>query len=218
MALGLLAGAIAGGGQAVQENARSRIDELKQMRLKEMDQKYQTSEREASQDFTAGENQNNRQHQTSERLGGQQFTSGENQANRQSQRELTGMQVGAANQRANAGGWQLVPTDDGGMMRYNTITGETAEAPQGLLASGITGGKMSDREKDAMATLRSQYRDLAGQYDSMGDVGEKQQVQERLNRVYSQMERINPLLAREIAGEADGGGIMSVDDFMKQFQ
>jgi hypothetical protein len=54
-------------------------------RLEEIDQgqKFQTSERLGSQDFTKGENQVNRDFSTSERIASQDFTSGENKLGRE---------------------------------------------------------------------------------------------------------------------------------------
>ncbi|WP_043530486.1 hypothetical protein [Litchfieldella xinjiangensis] len=158
---GLLAGAMAGGGKAVQWTAMSAIEQKRQEALRQLDHTLSMEKQNDQQQF-----------QTQERLGGQEFTSGENRANRQHDTQLTqmresgadrrtGMQLSSADRRANAGGWQLVPTEDGGVVRYNTITGETSEAPQGLLTSAMgNGGKMTDREKARFEMLKDQAETL----------------------------------------------------------
>lgn len=185
-----LAGALMGGGQAVQHNAQSRIEQRRQEALADIKHRYRMEQQDDQQQFTRGENQRDREFQRGERIAGQEFTAGENQADRQLSRWQTGVQQAGADRRATAD-WQLVPLEGGGYGRYNPSTNQYEEAnlPEGVRMSGSLNGELSDRDKyqldglaDRMEAIRTRISDemreptpeekaelgrLQGQYDAM---------------------------------------------------
>lgn len=143
---GIIAGAMGGGGQAVQQNAMSRIEQLRAEALQKLSHEYDMARQGHDQEFRRGE-----------RIEGQEFTAGENQANREQNRQLAEMRERGANSRVGAGrnDWQLVPLEGGGYGRYNARTNQFEEAnlPPG---TQLGGGELSARDKYRLDDMSSQ--------------------------------------------------------------
>lgn len=161
--LGLIGGALAGGAEAAQDNARTRIKQMHDDAILRMRQEFATSEREAGQQFSR-----------EERMAGQEFTSGENQANRQHDMGLLQMREAGANRRSAAQiaasreqrpQWQMVPDGNGGYIQYDPVSNNYREAN---LPDGATfaGGDLTSRQKAQLDMLENQAKPLR---DKMAD-------------------------------------------------
>lgn len=107
---GLLGYAAAGAAQGIGEGLVEEGRALREQRLQEANRAFQREERVATQGFQAGENQKGRDFQSgegqktrdftsTENALGRDFAKGENQANRESQKDLTVLQISAADRR-----------------------------------------------------------------------------------------------------------------------
>jgi hypothetical protein len=160
--LGLLGSALAGGGEAVQKNAQSKIEEMRAKALVELRQDFKTSEREAEQDFTTGERIAGNEFTTSENVKTRDFRAGEGAADRAQQLSLTQMRESGANRRAAAGqnNWETLRSADGGIIRFNPQTGESEKTD--LPGSVLLGdeGDLSDVEKERLNLASNRIKDI----------------------------------------------------------
>lgn len=190
---GLLAGAMAGGAEAAQDNARTRIKQMHDDAILRMRQEFASSERQAGQEFSR-----------EERMAGQEFTSGENQANRQHDMGLLQMREAGADRRSGAQiaasreqrpQWQMVPDGNGGYIQYDPVTNNYREAnlPEGV---SFGGGELTDRQKLAIETLADERKSIME--TSMGQPSEQQAA--RLGEIDSRMEQLLD------GGATTGGG------------
>lgn len=146
---GLLAGAMAGGGEALQHNAKSQIEQKRQTALESLRQKHRVDLEDNRQAF-----------QSSEREAGEVFTSGENQANRQHDTRLARMREQGANNRAamNRNDWEVMQTADGSLARINSRTGEIAPMDSGGLDFGSEA--WTDRDQAYLDSLQAEMEGL----------------------------------------------------------
>lgn len=186
MALGLIAGALAGAGQAVKENAQLSLRQRHEEAMREIEHRYSMERQNDQQQFTAGQNQQDRD-----------FRAEQGGLDRSQQRELaemrerganrrTSMQIGARREEGR-NDWQLVRTGDG-MVQYSPSRNEyrSANLPEG---AQMGGGELSERDRyrlDGIAgqieTIRERASDemreltteekaalgrLQGQYDAL---------------------------------------------------
>ncbi|MFI8748773.1 hypothetical protein ACIGG6_02035 [Vreelandella lionensis] len=189
--LGLIGGALAGGAEAAQDNARTRINQMHDDAILRMRQEFASSERQASQEFSR-----------EERVAGQEFTSGENQANRQHDMGLLQMREAGANRRSAAQiaasreqrpQWQMVPDGNGGYIQYDPVTNNYREAnlPEGV---SFGGSELTERERLTIETLADERTSIME--SSMGQPSDQQAA--RLGEINAQMERL--------LGTSAGGG------------
>lgn len=176
-----LAGALAGGGSAVQWNAQTSIEQKRQAALNQLDHDM------------AMERQNDQQkYATRERVAGEDFTAGQNRLDRTQQIRLADQQQAGANYRSQSDGWSLVPTEDGGYVRYNTITGEKAPAPEGISTAGLLNGAMTDRQQAQVDYLQAQIEanadQLYGDGSAMLTPEQKAQLELEGNQLRNQLE------------------------------
>ncbi|MGR4068274.1 hypothetical protein [Billgrantia sp. C5P2] len=157
MAGGLLsavAGGLAGGGQAVQQNAMSRIDQLRQEALQKLSHGQAMARQEHDQQFRRGE-----------RIEGQEFTAGENQTNRQHDTSLAEMREAGANRRtsmqigARGSAGALTDRDKYELDDLKSRMERMLENEAGLPRS-VT--DLSAQEKLEYARLRGRYERLLG--------------------------------------------------------
>lgn len=199
MALGLLGSALAGGGEAVQQNATDKLKRMHDEAILRMRQEFQTSEREAGQEF-----------QTSEREAGQEFTAeqgrvdrefraGESAADRAQRLELARMQEDGANSRTQMGLIQQGMTEDGETVMFNPVTGDRYDPPEGV--SFGDGGELSPRAEQQLKELQSRRSMLADQLDS--DMLEPDQAGTLRTRIQEIDAQIDAMLGMEVG--ASGG-------------
>ncbi|GEK48425.1 hypothetical protein HPA02_27080 [Bisbaumannia pacifica] len=181
-----LAGAMMGGGRAMQQNAQSRIQQRRDEALRRLDHDLSMARQNDQQQFTAGQNQQDRD-----------FRAEQGGLDRSQQRELaemrerganrrTSMQIGARREEGR-NDWQMVRTGDG-MVQYSPSRNEyrPANLPEG---AQMGGGELSERDRyrlDGIAgqieTIRERASDemreltteekaemgrLQGQYDAL---------------------------------------------------
>lgn len=157
MALGIIAGALAGGGEAVRDAAMLELNKRKQAALAKLDNDLAMQRQDDSQQFTAGENTKTRDFTTDERNASQDFTSTENARNRQ-----TTISQNAADRALTLDqGNQLVPNADGtGYMLYNPYTNTTQNAPAGIDPQSLAGGEMTERDQAQLDVWSTQAEGL----------------------------------------------------------
>ncbi|MFG6159617.1 hypothetical protein ACGTNG_12495 [Halomonas sp. 1390] len=155
-----LAGALMGGGQAVQHNAQSRIEQKRQEALAEVKHRYRMAQQDDQQQFTRGENQRTREFNRSERLEGQDFTAGQNQLTREQQRELALLRERGANSRAAMGrnDWEVMQANDGSLVRINTRSGDIEPMDAGDMRFG--GESWTERDQAYVESLQSEMESL----------------------------------------------------------
>jgi len=204
--LGLLGSALAGGGEAVQKNAQSKIEEMRATALVELRQDFKTSEREAEQDFTAKENIADRDFTTEERVALQDFKSGEGIADRDSAERLARIRESGANSRAAAGrnDWQLVPLEGGGYGRFNPSTNsfDRANLPEG---AQIGDDDISQRDKLRYGSLSDRAKALR-EKQAEGIVPLTPEEKAQLGQLEAQMEGI--------LGRGSQGGMTPLERLM----
>jgi len=141
---GLLGAALGGAGGAIQDNAKAEIQKRKQAALIDLRNRYAMQRQDDQQQFQTSEREAQQNYATQERIAGQDFTAGQNAADRQQRAALAAQQQAGAQSRTNAGGWTVVPKQGGGYQRFNTITGETGDVPDGVNPSG---GEITKRQE-----------------------------------------------------------------------
>lgn len=211
MPLGLLGAALSGGGQAVQQNAQSRIKQMHDQAMEKMRQKYQTSERVAGQDFAAQQTDKEFEFRKGERIAGQDFTAGQNQLTREQERELALLRERGANSRAAAGrnDWQMMTSSDGQPIRVNTRTGtiEPMAVPDGI--SFPKGDSWGERDQAYIDSLQAELSALQEIGKSGMPLSDEQQS--RLQQIPQEM--------RTYAQGIDADGeVMSAYDSMRSGQ
>jgi hypothetical protein len=159
--LGLIGGALAGGAEAAQDNARTRIKQMHDDAILRMQQTFSTSEREAGQQYS-----------TQERVAGQEYTSGENAASREQAMTLaqmreqgansrSGAQISAADRRAQWGARQIVPMEGGGYGQYDPVNNNVAPLPDGVDFGAMAGGgDLTGRQQAQLDMLENQAKPL----------------------------------------------------------
>ncbi|MBH8578801.1 hypothetical protein [Bisbaumannia pacifica] len=149
-----LAGAMMGGGRAMQQNAQSRIQERRDKALKQLDhdlamvrqndqQQFTTSEREAGEKFTSSENQLGRRHNTA------LAEMRERGANRRS-----AAQIAAQNRRTQMGLLQQGLDAEGNTTWVNPVTGEQFNSPPGFRPA--SSGELSDVDNARLETINTE--------------------------------------------------------------
>lgn len=166
---GLLAGAMAGGAEAAQDNARTRIKQMHDDAILRMQQKFATSERVAGQEFSKDE-----------RIAEQGFTAGENEANRGHDLTLTqmreqgansrsGAQIAAGDRRAQMGLLQQGMNAEGSPVWFNPVSGDRYDAPPGVTLADDgeltpVQGRRLDSIQSEKEALRATFEDGVGGY------------------------------------------------------
>jgi len=181
---------MAGAGEAVQTNARTQIKAQKEAALMDLRNRYAMQRQNDQQQFTAGENQADRQ-----------LRRDEGQADRQQRANLAAQQQAGAQSRTNAGGWTVVPKQGGGYQRFNTITGETGDVPEGI---NPTGGQITKRQE----LMFKQYGDQIEQIDkrlndssAMLDDQQRAELKAQRNRLESQQQQIIGMQGQQGGGD-----------------
>lgn len=198
-----LAGAMAGGGQAVQQNAMSRIDQLRQEALQKLTHGQAMERQEHQQEFTAGENQADRSLRREEGQLGREHDTRLAEMRESGANRRTGMTIGARRAEGR-NDWQLVRTEDG-MVQWSPSRNEYRQAnlPEG---AQMGGSKLSDRDKyrlDGIADQIEAIRKQAG--DEMRELTTEEKAQ--LGRLQSQYDGLlgggggATTLERLLAGE-----------------
>lgn len=184
---GLLAGAMAGGGKAVQQNAQSTLEARRQEALTRLDNELAFERQENQQEFTAGENEQNRA-----------FRAGESEADRAQRLQLAQMQERGANSRAAAGrnDWNMMQTADGTPVRINARTGTMEPIAGSDKFTFGDGGALTDRQKASIDMLSSEKESIMEQ--SMGSLSEDQAT--RLGEIDEQLE--------SMLGQSGGSGLL----------
>ncbi|MCD6006918.1 hypothetical protein [Halomonas sp. IOP_31] len=198
---GLLAAALGGAGEAVQTNAKLELKKRKEAALMGLRQKYAMEQQNDQQQFTATENDKGRTFQRGERIAGQDFTAAENTADRNLRSNLAAQQEAGANSRSAAGGWTVVPNQDGGYSRFNTVTGETGDVPEGINPSG--GGEITKRQELMFKQLGGQIEQIDKQLNdsnAMLDEATRAQLKVKRNQLAGEQRQIIGM------GEQSSGG------------
>jgi hypothetical protein len=177
--LGLIGGALAGGAEAAQDNARTRIKQMHDDAILRMQQAFSTSEREAGQQYS-----------TQERVAGQEYTSGENAASREQAMTLaqmreqgansrSGAQISAADRRAQWGARQIVPMEGGGYGQYDPVNNNVAPLPDGVdFGSMAGGGDFTDRMKYQLDGITDQIENIRSRAsDEMRAMTDKERME-----------------------------------------
>lgn len=198
-----LAGALGGGGEAVREGAMLELKKRKQAALAKLDNDLAMKRQDDQQKFTAGENQNDRLFRQSENEAQRDFTAGQNSADRTLRTNLATQQEAGANSRNAAGGWTVVPNQDGGYSRYNTITGETGDVPEGINPSGL--GEITKRQELMFKQLGGQIEQIDKQLNdpsAMLDEATRAQLKVKRNQLATQQQDIIGM-----GGQSGGGDL-----------
>lgn len=158
---GAIAGAIGGGGKAMQFNAQSSIEQKREAALEKLRHGNAMERQDDQQQFTAGENEQDRGFRKEERIAGQEFTAGQNQLTREQERQLAVMRESGANSRAAMGrnDWKMMTSSDGKPVRVNTRTGviEAMAVPEGIDLSSDSWG---DRDQAYIESLQAEMDGL----------------------------------------------------------
>ncbi|TDX29091.1 hypothetical protein DFO67_108135 [Modicisalibacter xianhensis] len=217
-----IAGALSGGGRAVQWNAQSAIQQKRDAALKQLDHDLAMQRQDDSQQFTAQENQADRTFRRDERVAGQEFTSGENQLNRQHDTALVNIRESGADRRSNAqitasreaksNDWQLVPLEGGGYAQYSPTRNEYRDAnlPEGAKMTATS--DLTERQKYQLDGIADRMKAIR---KSASDVGRELTTEEKaeMGRLQGQYQSIlgggggQTMLEKLLAGE---GGTQAV--------
>lgn len=173
-----LAGALAGGGSAMKENAMSQIKQRHEEAMTKLDHDLAMERQDDSQQF-----------QTDERVAGQEYQTGRDETLQGYEQENANLahdlkmqqeryRQGQQNARSAAGrqanDWQLVPNDDGGYTQYSPSRNESrpANLPEGVNMGGMN-GDLSDVEKRRLDDIDAQTeRIMTGPGDVTKDITE----------------------------------------------
>lgn len=155
--MGILGGAMAGVGGAIEENARGTMDEQREQRLMALREKYQVRAegRAAEREEQAWERQAEHEGEMWER----------DRAAQVEDRDLgfahDQRMQGARAQQAGSGSWQMVQGEDGQMYQYNPVTNEhrPADLPAGA-QMGDGDGRMSERQQQRYTFLDDRVKEI----------------------------------------------------------
>lgn len=200
---GLLAGAMAGGGKAVQQNAQNTLQARRQEALKRLDNELALGRMETENQYQVQRDERQQGYTQENAQMGHELTM-EQERYRQGQQNSR-----AAMSRQQQPQWQLVPTEDGGYVQYDPVSNTTrpANLPEGV---NMGGGKLSDREKyqlDGIADRIDSIRSTAE--DEMRPLTKEEKLdlgrlEGRYNALLGSGDLMTPL-ERLQAGEAGGG-------------
>ncbi|MDR5867917.1 hypothetical protein [Halomonas koreensis] len=210
MAAGILAGALAGAGKAMQWNAQGQIEEKRQRALMALEQdnaremegiRHQnTLERDEVQHGQRLDELGQRHDYNVDELGVRHGYSMEQERYRQGNQNARH----SASLAEGSNDWQLIKTEGGGLVQYSPSRNASrpANLPEGAQIGGGMNGELSDRDKyqldgiqDRIEAIRSQASDemreltaeekaelgrLQGQYDALLGGGSGQTPLQRL--------------------------------------
>lgn len=187
---GLLAAALGGAGEAVQTNAKLELKKRKEAALLTLRHRNAMKKQDAQQQFSSDERIASQQYNTDERIAGEDFTTGQNAADRGLSRWQTSTQQAGANARSQAGGWTVTPNQDGGYTRYNTITGETGDVPDGINPAA---GELNTRQELMFKQSGDQIKEidkLLNDPDAMLDDARRGELKVKRNQLASEQQQI----------------------------
>lgn len=237
MAAGILAGALAGAGKAMQWNAQGQIEEKRQRALMALEQKnaremegirhQNTLERDEVQHGQRLDELGQRHEYNVDELGVRHGYSMEQERYRQGNQNARH----SASLAQGNNDWQLVKTEDGGLVQYSPSRNASrpANLPEGAQIGGSMNGELSDRTKyqldgiqDRLEAIRSQASDemreltpeekaemgrLQGQYDALLGGGGAQTPLQQLMAGEEGAEG-----GATVAQVGEGGGASAPDD------
>ena len=205
--LGILGGAMAGLGGAMQQNAQSTLEEQRQMRLEEMRNRYQTQRDEAQHGRTLerDEIQHGRTLERDELQHGRTLERDELSHGRSF--ELERYRQGQANARsaasrsAGSNDWTMVTGEDGQMYQFSPSRNEyrAANLPEGVRMAGGD-GRLTDQQKQRYKFLESQVKQIDSrlQEDLSLDEATRAALVRQQSGLLSEMD--------ELTGGRQGGG------------
>lgn len=208
---GLLAGAVAGLGGAMQQNAQSSIEEKRRAALEKLRHSNTMAQQDDRQQFTSGENQQSRDFQAEQGQVDREFRAGESAADRAQRLSLAQMQESGANSRANRGLLQQGMDSEGNPVWFNPVTGDRHNAPEGVTLA--PDGKMTARESAQLNEMQERRKLVAKRLEdvSLLPEGEAETLQREMETLNMQIGRqLNPGGNSGLDGEIDaamGGGV-----------
>lgn len=170
MAEGLIAGAIQGLGGAMQQNAQGQIEEKRKKALMALEQEmaFEQQDRQWGRDDQVWDRETTREDKLLDKQRGWEVEDRdlgyENewgmtryQQGQQNARHYSSL---SAREREGSNDWQMVKTEDGGLVQYSPTRNSWREAdlPEGAIMGG--GGDMTDREQARVDMLSSQAESL----------------------------------------------------------
>lgn len=179
-----LAGALAGGGSAMKENAMASIKQRHDEAMRKLDHDMDMERQQDQQEFSTGEREASQEYQ----LGRDETQQGYTQDNAQLSHRLTMQQEryrqGQQNARSAAGrqnnDWQLVPTESGEYVQYSPSRNQSrpANLPEGVNMGGMNGGELNDRTKYQLDDLSSRMEAVRKQAsDGMRELTPEEKAQ-----------------------------------------
>ncbi|MCL7941229.1 hypothetical protein M8009_13125 [Halomonas sp. ATCH28] len=171
MAAGLIAGAIQGLGGAMQHNAQGQIEEKRKKALMALEQEMALEHEEVRHQNTLERDEGQhgyrmdelgQQHEYGlEELGARHGYSMEQERFRQSNQNARHYSSLSAREREGNNDWQMVKTEDGGLVQFSPSRNAYREAnlPEGAVM-GDMGGDLTDREKARAEMLGDQLQAL----------------------------------------------------------
>lgn len=166
---GIIAGALSGAGQAMQENADNTLAQRREQALLKMRNEFTTSEREASQKYATSEREAQQGYQTQRDATQQGYTQDNARLQHGLNMEQTRYTQGQQNARhasslaerreaAARGDRRIVPLEGGGYGLYNATTNTLESLPEGM--GNPNGNTLSDVQKKQIDVLSGQLETL----------------------------------------------------------
>lgn len=229
--LGILGGAMAGVGGAMQENARGTLEEQRQMRLEEMRNRYQTQRDEAQHGRTLERDeiqhgrtlerddlQHGRMLERDELSHGRSFELERYRQGQQNHR--TGMQQRSQDARNMVQGQD----EEGNPVWFNPVTGEQVAGPEGFRTPDQGPDARGDdwsRQRYEIQWLQDEIKRLEESLDMGGLSGvARQEAMDDLDQLRAELGRLrNHSIGRTSAGPrgeqaAEPSGNLTIDDFL----
>lgn len=166
---GIIAGALSGAGQAMQENADNTLAQRREQALLKMRNEFTTSEREASQQYATSEREAQQGYQTQRDATQQGYTQDNTRLQHGLNMEQTRYTQGQQNARHASSlaarresearsNSSIVPLEGGGYGRYNATTNTLEPLPEGM--GNPNGNTLTDLQKKQIDVLSGQLETL----------------------------------------------------------